>query len=386
MYRITIRGCGKVNKKLIISIILTISIVFIALNFTLFKENKPSAKEINPKVYLIKEERLTDTININGVVDPLNEQSIYYDSSKGLIKSFYVNVGDNVKKGDKLFSYQDSNLKQEIQQAGISKSRALIQLDKINYEIRKKDGQLKQAEKLNQKELKKQILEEKNSLEYDKKIANLDFKDALSKLNAINKDDLTIKSSIDDGIVSKVSSDISAGNATPIINVISKNKYVITGDISEYDVPYLDSGMKVSIKIKALPGQTLKGEFISISDYPNQSISESETTQSQLASYPFKIKIEGDVTNLRKGYLCNIEVRVNRKEKKPVVPVESILTDENGEYVFLVKNHNLRKTYIKTGVLDQGFKEVVSGLKVKEKIIQIPTNELKDGMEWNAND
>lgn len=57
-----------------------------------------------------------------GVVDPQESKDIKLDSDKQL-KETFVEVGDEVKKGDPLFSYDVEAMKQKIQEADLELER-----------------------------------------------------------------------------------------------------------------------------------------------------------------------------------------------------------------------------------------------------------------------
>ncbi|MCQ6277577.1 efflux RND transporter periplasmic adaptor subunit [Bacillus sp. V3B] len=104
-------------------------------------------------------------------------------------------------------------------------------------------------------------------------------------------------------------------------------------------------------------------------------------TGNQTATYPFQVELNEFNEELKSGYQVNVEVEIKGEMKKPVVLVESIVTDDQGEFVYVVIEDTLKKQYIETGILDNNFKEVISGLEVDEKILLNPSNGTSEEME-----
>lgn len=62
------------------------------------------------------------------------------------------------------------------------------------------------------------------------------------------------------------------------------------------------------------------------------------------------------------------------------VPRSAVLRDQQGEYVFIVRNGHARRVTVTTGLRQKGQVEILSGLKAGEQVVSLGNYELRDGM------
>ncbi|MDO7485703.1 hypothetical protein Q5O89_07160 [Peribacillus frigoritolerans] len=58
----------------------------------------------------VKKDTVTDTIQTNGVIKPVEEYDIYFDTQKNDFKKFLVKEGDAITAGSSLFEYTTTEL------------------------------------------------------------------------------------------------------------------------------------------------------------------------------------------------------------------------------------------------------------------------------------
>jgi multidrug efflux pump subunit AcrA (membrane-fusion protein) len=95
-----------------------------------------------------------------------------------------------------------------------------------------------------------------------------------------------------------------------------------------------------------------------------------------------KISLEEENKEIKPGMSVNAEIIVDRKENVLIVPNSAIKSDRMRKYVEVVKNYEIErkklfepvaisqnlieKRYIKTGISNDEFTEVLKGLKEEE--------------------
>jgi HlyD family secretion protein len=201
--------------------------------------------------------------------------------------------------------------------------------------------------------------------EYDLELA----KDNLKKVN--------IYSNIN-GIVSKIN--IKKGDvvspSTVLARIISKQR-LISISLNEIDVAKVKIGQDANLTFDAFPDFKIKGKIVEISTEGKE--------EQGVVSYEVKIALEKENKEIKPGMSVNAEIIVDRKENVLLVPNSAIKSDKMGKYVEVVKNYEIErkklfepvaisqnlieKKYIKTGISNDEFTEVIEGLKEGEIII-----------------
>ena len=98
-----------------------------------------------------------------GVVDPQESKDIKLDSDKQL-KETFVEVGDEVKKGDPLFSYDVEAMKQKIQEADLELEEMNNTLQTMNQQLNELNVQASKAKESEKQAYNLQILSAQNSI------------------------------------------------------------------------------------------------------------------------------------------------------------------------------------------------------------------------------
>ena len=120
------------SKKAKITIFSLCGIGLVAIIFAVFSlknqfENTEQAIISFPAYLVSKQEPLV----LDGVVITKDEESYYYDASKGEINEVYVSDGQTVAAGDQLFSYNNDTVTQEIGDLNRQKNRLYGQIDDL---------------------------------------------------------------------------------------------------------------------------------------------------------------------------------------------------------------------------------------------------------------
>jgi HlyD family secretion protein len=187
-----------------------------------------------------------------------------------------------------------------------------------------------------------------------------------------------------DGIIDKINVDKSdfVSSGTILGTIITKNKIA---DISfnEIDIAKIKVGQEAILTFDAFDNLKIKGKVIEIST--------TGTEEQGVVSYNAKISIEEDNQDIKPGMSVNADIIVNKKENVLMVPNLAIRKDKDGQYVEVIKDSKLKekklikntdisqdlieKRYIKTGIYDNEFTEVLDGLNENDNIIIKTSNQ-----------
>lgn len=89
-----------------------------------------------------------------------------------------------------------------------------------------------------------------------------------------------------------------------------------------------------------------------------------------------------DISALIPGFDIDADIITNTATDSLAIPIESLLYDADGNpYVFVVENNVAHAREIEPGIQEGVSLEVIEGLSVDDEVIQLPGEELADGMD-----
>jgi HlyD family secretion protein len=220
---------------------------------------------------------------------------------------------------------------------------------------------------------------DKKNLELSIRQKEIDLEQAKKKLNDLKEDlnDYYITAPLS-GILSTLNikkGDLIAPNQ--IIGTIITNQKIAKISLNEIDAAKVKVGQEAILTFDALPALKVKGKIIEISTLGKE--------EQGVVSYDVKISLEKENKEIKPGMSVNAEIVVDRKENVLLVPNSAIKSDRMEKYVEVVKNYEIErkklfepvaisqnlieKRYIKTGISNDEFTEVLEGLNEGEVII-----------------
>ena len=165
-----------------------------------------------------------------------------------------------------------------------------------------------------------------------------------------------LKSSIK-GVIQR--RDISPGDTvssdeTPIIVVDTQKMWVMV-DAFERDIPLLQLGQKIELKVRSIPGRTFSG----IVDWISREL-EKETRTVQIRAV-----IDNPDQVLRAGMFGTALIHTAKAEQSTIVPVDAVQTVEEKKVIFIPgdKQGSFKPVQITLGEESDGWVEIVSELK-----------------------
>ena len=209
-----------------------------------------------------------------GIVSPLGETTIKKNDAM-TIDTIKVKVGDSVKKGDVLLTYDLSQIRTDLEMAQ-------LELEQLNATLEDQQAELERIQKLMDSTYddatKRQYaldLREQNVKVLETKANIATKKKDIEKLKA-NTADSTVKSPVD-GEVQSLNPDggtDNSGNALPFMTIVETGGFRIKGYVNENNASVLTEGTAVVIRSR-VSDQTWKGSISSI-DWNNAQQSRSD--------------------------------------------------------------------------------------------------------------
>ena len=176
--------------------------------------------------------------------------------------------------------------------------------------------------------------------------------------------------------------------------------------INENDIPKVKLGDKVDIDVDAYGTKVFKGSVVEIANSAANISSQAVTNTDQVTNFTVKISIDpssySDLIKsdnkypFRPGMSASVDIFTNEVANVIAVPIQSVtvrekdnnkkdkekLTDEDyEEVVFVISGDTLQKARVVTGIQDDEFIEIKSGLNPKQAIVIGPYTEISKNLK-----
>jgi HlyD family secretion protein len=370
------------------------------------------------QVEKVMKRNIIQTVSATGTINP-EFKVVITSEVTGEIVQLPVKEGSVVKKGDLLIAIRDDQYRAQVQQSegNLSQAKAsLLQakanLDKLtsDYERTKKLYAKKLASESDLETSKSNYLSAQGSLD----AANANIHQTQAALN-VQKDALSktkIYSPMS-GIVTQLNMEFGErvlgsgfSQGTNIMTVSDMNNIQAVVDVDENDIVLIHVGDTARVKVDAFGDKVFRGL---VQQVGNSAITTGTGTQDQVVNFEVKIKLIDTDPGLRPGMSCNAKIETARKNNVLSVPIQSVTARTANEFmtvgsdqsnqgaaakkkddskpqeiVFTVKDNKAKTIDVQTGISDDNYIEVKSGLKGDEEIVtgsyKAISRDLKDGI------
>ncbi len=412
----------KKNKLLII--LSAVSILAVAAYFLLFNDNSVEVSTMN-----VSKANIIKTIGVSGIINSKDMEVISLVPGKEVVKT-YVEENDVVMKNqllaeldaeDLIISLQKAKLSLEdlnaklndlnnnqndltilkntveknkenysklsndlsVAQEDLTKAEGLYAenaISKAEYEkyvtaVNNLKSNLKTQElnlldsNVNYKDKTEQQTFDKLSLERQIESINLDIESLNKKL-----EDTKIYSSID-GIVTEFTlKELQQTLNGEKIIIHSNSSLELTSLVSQQDAVLIKEGQKSTITIDGL-NTSYEGVVSFVSK-----VASTDNDRTTKPKVEVKIEIINSDENIAFGYEGEAQIIIGSQDDVLVVKNESVKSENNEEFVYVLNNNIARKTSVETGLTDGYLTVVKSGIKENDTVIVNPPYDLIDGM------
>ena len=386
----------KVKKwQLFTAIGVASAIVISAAGIMIFRQPSQSAvQDETSHIVVAKEGSVASSVLLSGTVTAKNEQYVYFDASKGDLDEILVSVGDKVEEGQALVKYSSA----DAQAAYDAASRAVAKADRHINELNKARENANSApvspQVPTEAGLPEQAPAETSSVSsIDSQISDAkdNRADAVAQLNKAQAqlDAATVLSTLE-GTVVEVNRNVSkspTGSSQVMVHVVSNENLQVKGELSEYNLANLSVGQEVTFTSKVYQDKSWTGKISYISDYPKNN---GEAANAALggntgSKYPYTVDVTSDIGELKQGFSVSVEVK--NKSKAILVPLTSVVTENDKNYVWVVDDQKkAKKVEVTLGNADADNQEITSGVTDGAKVISNPTSSLEEGKEVKADE
>jgi HlyD family secretion protein len=421
------------RKKQIIFGSIGLIVLFIVASIIWSKREKPIPVTTEKAI----RKTIVQTVSATGKVQPETEVKISPEVA-GEIIELPVEDGKTVKKGDLLVRIRPDSYKAQVEQqeAAISSAKATNLQQKAT--MSKTEHDFKRAEDLFGKKLISE--QEYNAAEAAYDVAKNTFESSLHEIERAEagssqaRDQLsktTIYSPID-GTVTVLNSKqgerlVATGQfaGTEVMRVADLSHMEARVDVNENDVVNVKVGDKAEVKIDAYGDRKFHGTVYQIA---NTGKTTGTGTQEEVTNFEVKIRIEDTDVTLKPALSCTAEIHTNEVKDVVAVPMQAVTIrtgesnlspeeiekkkqkvaqrdkgDNNAEFVneraekaaqkeerekiskvvFLKKGNKAQIVKVTTGISDDTYTEIKSGIQPGDELISgsysAISRKLKDG-------
>ena len=352
----------------------------------------------------VSKRSITQTVTATGTIDP-EFKVVITPEVTGEIISLPVKEGDVVRKGQLLIKIKgDQYMAQKDRlEANLKSSEASLQMS--DAELKRVKLEYDRVKELHSKGLASQSEYETAETNYLTSKASYDAASAIvlqSKAQLREVLDILYKTTIYspiDGIVTQLNVELAErvlgsgfSQGTDIMTVADLNKMQAVVDVDENDVVLVSVGDTANVKVDAFGDRIFHGVVVEIG---NSAKATGFGTQEQVVNFSVKINLMDLDPNLRPGMSCNADIETETVKDVISVPIQSVTARTNvpedndstkvektkdgesqksmmkkpKEVVFLADNGKAKMVAVETGISDDNFIEIKSGLKDGEVVI-----------------
>ena len=421
------------RKRQIIIGVVGFLVLWLIVSIMLSKREKPIPVTTEKAV----RKTILQTVSATGKVQPETEVKISPEVA-GEIIDLPVADGMGVKKGDLLVRIKPDSYKAQLEQqeAAISSAKATNLQQKAT--LLKTEQDIKRAEDMYAK--KTISVQEYNNAQAAYDVAKNTYESSLHEIERAQagssqaRDQLsktTVYSPVNGTVTilnSKLGERIVATGqfaGTEVMRVADLSRMQAVIDVNENDVPNVKIGDKANVKIDAYGDRKFKGTVAQIG---NTGKTTGSGTQEEVTNFEVKINLEREDVLLRPGLSCTADIETNMVKDAVAVPMQAVTIrtgdsnlspeeiekkrmktaardkgDNNADYVnerqekamqreereklakvvFLKKGGKAHSVKVTTGISDDTFMEIKTGVQAGDEVISgsysAISRKLKDG-------
>jgi HlyD family secretion protein len=350
---------------------------------------------------------ITQSVTATGTLDP-EFKVVITPEVTGEIIELPVKEGQYVSKGQLLMRIKSDAYRAQVEQseAGLRNAKATLEMNKAQLD--KVTSEYKRATELHTKNLASDSDLETAKSAYLSTKANVDGAVAqIAQMDAalkVQKDLLgkTIIYSPMEGTVSQLNVHLGDrvlgsgySQGTDVMTVSDLKSMLSVVNVDENDVVLIAKGDTVRVKIDAFGDKTFRGLVYQIG---NSAQTTGAGTQEQVVNFQVKIKFIDFNDGFRPGMSCNAKVETKTLNNVFSVPIQSVTARNNNEVpkteaensnenaskkkevtseklkeiVFVVKDNKVKTLNVTTGISDDNYIEIKSGLSGNEDVVTGP--------------
>jgi membrane fusion protein, heavy metal efflux system len=285
---------------------------------------------------------------------------------QGRIAKLYARIGDNVKRGQALFTIESPDLIQA--ESSLIAAAGVLELTTHSLE---RARQLFELQGMAEKDLQ-QAISDQQTAEGALKAA----RDAVAIFgkSTAEVDRLVTIRSIDPYLVvtSPITGRITARTAAPgdfvqpgtvpaPYAVADISRIWMNANVTELDMPLVRKGQQIRVSVMAFPGRMFEGEIATVG----------ATIDPQLHRGLVRAEIEDPRHELLPGMFASFVIVTGDPLSGAAVPLDAVVREGDGKMTVWVTNdrHHFTKRVVRIGLQHSGYDQILEGLRPGEQVV-----------------
>src|SRR5438876_9191964 len=301
---------------------------------------------------------ITRYTTLPGEVKPY-QQATLYAKVAGYLKTITVDKGDGVKGGDLIADIEVPEML-----ADLARYKAEVEVAELDYK-RLSESQKKLPDLV----VPQTVDNAKGRLDIAK--AGLERTETLLGFARISApfSGVITKRMVDPGAFIPAATSGSAAQNAAIVTLTDFNRVRVQVAVPELETSLVATDQPVKMTVDGLPGRNFEGRITRFS------YTLDEATKTMLA----EVELPNPKLELRPGMYAIVKINIERKKDALLVPVEAVVVERAGAFVFTVVNDKAKRIQVKTGFNDGAYVEISSGIKPDQPVILAGKRTLGDG-------
>ena len=340
-------------------------LIMIIAGAILFSEHQSKKQEIISHIISAKLNTITKKQVISGNIYPVKEIEVK-SVIPGVLETYYVRIGDNVRKGDKIAKIKILSEPSQIENAktNLRTTEIAYKKDLTNYE---RDKNLFEKKVISASEFdisEKNYLTSKEQHEYAKNQLHLLTEGFIPKSDVSNvviatADGTIIDLPLEEGAAVAERSMFRDG--TNVALIAQLDSFLFKGKVVESDALVLRNGKTLTVMPTSMNGLKIDAAIHKISP------------KGALEQGIMKYNIEAifalpDSVYIFSGFNATAEFILDERHDVLTLPESCLVFDNDSAFVNLLKNDEFERKPIVTGLSDGINIEVVSGITESDKV------------------
>jgi membrane fusion protein (multidrug efflux system) len=159
--------------------------------------------------------------------------------------------------------------------------------------------------------------------------------------------------------------------ADPVAQIVDISKLKIDVAIPESDVSAIQNIQQCRVIFASLGNMERVAQRYFLAKQPS----------SAAMSYNLQLVLENDALDLLPGMFARAHVIKARYEKAIGIPLYAVLTEEDGQFVYVVEDNTALKRKVGTGFMEGWNIQVTSGLKENDLVVIVGQRNIEDGQK-----
>jgi RND family efflux transporter MFP subunit len=321
-------------------------------------ELKPERAETHgvsgrPTTAVVETRNINFKVTAAGDIGPAEQVSVRPEIN-GRIFTLPVDIGDQVKKSEILFTLDDTDLRIERSSRQTEVEGAKLQLAKAerNFERSKELFHADLISKELAEDTKTEFELAKNALDRAQKNLNL-VEERLTKTIISAPFDCTVLTR-PVSVGQAVSGSGGFNSGTEVLTIADLNNMIVNAHINQADVTRLSPGQVVDTQVESVPGLSMKGVV--------DRLAPQSTIKNSVKGYAARIAMKAIDPRVRPGMTANVTIPVASSENAVAIPIAAVFTEQGERFVYVKEGDSFERRPVRIGIADYDYVEVLSGL------------------------